>query len=398
MARRYGVVRAHAAKSSRNTPKITLTITNNPNEGGFIAYIFPIEEVPITINLSLDRLDDHAASLYSSSRNLVNAINDSPNNIDIIIDRIVERPNGLARRGYNTLNAIFGADTAAKLCNIDTSRASTFVVHSNVFFFPWDLLFRLSIQNFSRSDTNFDLHQLIKEFWAYHKIVGVMPYYINSNEKDLHTRNYPKKPKIGLICDPKLKYAKEEFAFFEGLDRLGKISLSTFTEWNAVGDDLVYEINDFFTKEKYDIIHISCHAVFDPEENIQFITLNNNRYFINDLDDDPVIEALGEPIVFLNICNTSHPLEKQWTSKKTWDFVSAFRSKGGTNIIALESLIFDSIARDMTVRFYNYLLQGVNIGEALHEARKEIIGRRNSLKDITALFYTAYCDPDITLQ
>jgi len=136
------------------------------------------------------------------------------------------------------------------------------------------------------------------------------------------------------------------------------------------------------------LIHFACHGSFDPEEHEQSIIYLEGNEKLRSRDISGTRRNFGRdrPFVFINACQTARADFSlvgigSWADK----FINA--QAGGF----LGSLweVDDRLAYDFTKAFYESLMDGKTIGEAVREARLQIKNEYNS----TWLAYSIYADP-----
>jgi hypothetical protein len=94
-------------------------------------------------------------------------------------------------------------------------------------------------------------------------------------------------------------------------------------------------------------------------------------------------------LVFMNACGSStiNPLSAA-------SFVSVFLGNGSAGFIGAETRIPDAFATEYAKVFYNRVVGGASIGEALRDAKWELLARyMNPL----GVLYTLHGNPDLRL-
>jgi len=98
----------------------------------------------------------------------------------------------------------------------------------------------------------------------------------------------------------------------------------------------------------------------------------------------------SKPLVFLNACGSSviNP-----TAPAT--FPHFFLKNGNRGFIGTETAVPDGVASAFSRTFYSFFLRGCSLGEAIHQAKWELVERhRNPL----GILYTVYADPELTVR
>jgi len=157
-----------------------------------------------------------------------------------------------------------------------------------------------------------------------------------------------------------------------------------------------------YLKRPLHIVHFGCHAEgAESEENAKFQV--NQTFYLSLYD---FIERnctfIGNPLVFLNACETgifrgkaarSTSEDNPLAPKVAADFVRVFlRDLGACGVLATEYKIPSDFAAEFAKEFYSlFLKRELSAGEALLQSRQEFIrNRRNPL----GLFFSAYLEPE----
>lgn len=139
------------------------------------------------------------------------------------------------------------------------------------------------------------------------------------------------------------------------------------------GDDATYQnILRQFVRRPYSVIHYCGHVDYDSTKRLSSIRLRAGR-----LSADDVLPMFrGNPVVFLNACYSDLRLEAQMASARTESFAQAFmlgNEKGvATAVIGTMWRIPDEpdeAGREFSLTFYQCLLKGGSIGEAMRISR-----------------------------
>lgn len=159
-------------------------------------------------------------------------------------------------------------------------------------------------------------------------------------------------------------------------------------------------LNDLLRSGEYDVIHYAGHAFFDKEDgDLSGLLLQHGEVFFA----QKIRRLLrGRPLVFLNACQTGRTANEEQPQKVDYflrgpaeGLASAFVYGGASGCIGSLWPIYDRPAAAFAIHFYNRVLEGHMIGEALRLARVEI--RRQHPESITWAAFVLYGDPTIRL-
>jgi hypothetical protein len=100
--------------------------------------------------------------------------------------------------------------------------------------------------------------------------------------------------------------------------------------------------------------------------------------------------ADSRPFVFLNACSSSLVDPLGATSFPNL-FLERFHCRG---FVGSETTVSDAVAAEFSRAFYTYLLQGVPLGEAFHNARWRLA---REFGNPLGLFYSCYADPKMSV-
>ena len=195
------------------------------------------------------------------------------------------------------------------------------------------------------------MRQIANNFWGFNRIIGRRP--MKENAPRSHpqpARLLRENPRVAFIWDSNLKFVDEELAFLEQLDRENRIGLVLFDEWQHVRQirEIPPLLNSFLMSDDWDIVHFACHAEPGDDEYESYIQIGEAfRYEKSFLNWHPQVVGLNNPLVFFNACTT-----RSRSPYHTYDFISEFWDRGASNVIAVESLVSSSIARDFAIEFY----------------------------------------------
>jgi CHAT domain len=158
-------------------------------------------------------------------------------------------------------------------------------------------------------------------------------------------------------------------------------------------------MNDALRGGGFDVIHYAGHAAFEAQNpELSGLLLHDDEVFFAQK-----IQSLveGQPLVFLNACESSRTANEQdvqttgYLAEPAEGLAAAFVYGGALGCIGALWPVYDQGAADFAVEFYNRLLEGNLVGEALRLARAEI--RRQRPEEITWASYVLYGDPTFRL-
>jgi hypothetical protein len=147
----------------------------------------------------------------------------------------------------------------------------------------------------------------------------------------------------------------------------------------------------------YDIIHFSGHAYFNAENPDESgLLLAGQNVFIA----QTIQRTLrGRPLILLNACESGREMmregEVSYTASETEGLASSFIRGGALGIVGTLWPIFDEGAAQFAAAFYDRLLSGQTLGEALRQARQEL--KETRPHDVTWASFVLYGDPTLTM-
>ena len=146
---------------------------------------------------------------------------------------------------------------------------------------------------------------------------------------------------------------------------------------------------------RYQVIHYTGHAVFDPRRPERTgLKLAGERMLLASQ-----IEGVlrGHPLVFLNACSSAREAERQvaYVGPQAEGLAAAFLAGGAAGFVGAQWPIFDRGSRDFAFAFYQRLMDGASIGEALRVARSD--GRARRPTDATWASFVFYGNPALRL-
>lgn len=159
-------------------------------------------------------------------------------------------------------------------------------------------------------------------------------------------------------------------------------------------------MNKVLREGNFKVIHFAGHAFFDPDDaDLSGLLLDGEEKFLA----QKVHRLLeGRPLVFLNACesgSTANEEEPQQIGEYMQGYAeglaSAFIYGGARGCIGSLWPIYDDAAADLAIHFYNNVVRGYMIGEALRLARRAIKDKSND--QITWAAYVLYGDPTLRL-
>jgi CHAT domain-containing protein len=159
-------------------------------------------------------------------------------------------------------------------------------------------------------------------------------------------------------------------------------------------------LNQLLRSDQYDVIHYSGHAFFDDNDpDYSGLLLHNREIFFA----DKVRRLLGgRPLVFLNACESARSANEGRTSTLSYNLqkpaqglAASFVYGGALGCIGSLWPINDLRAANFAAEFYNQVLEGQLIGEAMRRARVRI--KSNEPNEITWAAFVLYGDPTFRL-
>jgi hypothetical protein len=158
-------------------------------------------------------------------------------------------------------------------------------------------------------------------------------------------------------------------------------------------------LNKVMREGNFKVIHFAGHAFFDKDDaDLSSLLLDGEEQFLA----QKVQRLLeGRPLVFLNACesgttaNEEEPQTIGYMQEQAEGLASAFIYGGARGCVGSLWPIYDIPAADFAVHFYNNVVRGFMIGEALRLARLEI--KKKYDDQITWAAYVLYGDPTLRL-
>jgi hypothetical protein len=154
-----------------------------------------------------------------------------------------------------------------------------------------------------------------------------------------------------------------------------RIEVDDIMERKASGSAL----NEALSAGRYDVIHYAGHAYFNANDSdMSGLLLHQKEVFVA----QKVRRLLeGRPLVFLNACETARTANEEDPQKVDYllqpasGLASAFIYGGAIGCIGSLWPIYDKPAEEFAIEFYNRVLDGYMIGQAMLEARQTIYQR-----------------------
>lgn len=209
-----------------------------------------------------------------------------------------------------------------------------------------------------------------------------------------------------IYSDPRdnLDYAKQEVVMIEqDLKRdLGdEVDITLLKKERITGA----ELNRILRRGEFQVIHYAGHASFDREDaDLSGLLLPDSEVFFA----QKIRRLLeGNPLVFLNACESGASANERGQTGPTRGYLSSYLQKpaeglasafiygGALGCIGTLWPVYDSPAARFAVQFYQKVLEGHTLGEAVRLARDE--NRKTFPKDITWASFVLYGDPRFRL-
>ncbi|MCW5853383.1 MAG: CHAT domain-containing protein [Anaerolineae bacterium] len=211
-----------------------------------------------------------------------------------------------------------------------------------------------------------------------------------------------RKVRFLLIADPMadLPKAADEVDILEkNLRQLwgDRIEITTLRKGEATGEAL----NRLLRGGTVDVIHYAGHAFFDEKDSdLSGLVLHDRELFLA----QKIRRLLeGRPLVFLNACesglarNEAPPQDAalSYLQRPAEGLASAFIYGGAIGCIGSLWPVYDRYAAQFATTFYDLVLQGYRLGEAMRRARLDIYA--TNPEPVTWAAYVLYGDPTLQL-
>jgi hypothetical protein len=160
------------------------------------------------------------------------------------------------------------------------------------------------------------------------------------------------------------------------------------------------ELTKVLRQDTYDVIHFAGHAFFDDYDgDLSGLLLHNGELL---LAQKVRLLLAGQPLVFLNAspsgCTANEEAPQQidrYLQGPAEGLASAFIYGGALGCVSSLWPIYDEPAADFAIHFYNHVVSGYMVGEALRLARCKI--KQDYNNQITWAAYVLYGDPTLQL-
>jgi len=230
-------------------------------------------------------------------------------------------------------------------------------------------------------------------FWGFKHVIEVPPQQsVESKAPPPLCEKIPsgKLPQLGGGLNDGLKLAGEHRATMTAL--AGTPATASWKFWESIGDELL----DKLAEESLDVIYLYCHArggTADPDiypPCLEFET-GANRLARQITSDEFTSKApwAHNPLVFLNGCGTV---------AFSPDALSPFVQKlvnglGASGVVGTEISVWEDFATEFAESFLKQFLARRTAGEAIVDARRALLAKRNPL----GLAYTLYASAGLRL-
>jgi hypothetical protein len=212
--------------------------------------------------------------------------------------------------------------------------------------------------------------------------------------------NDPKLP-MTVFCNPQLTYSQKEIKYLKDAESL----INLYGPWPEEGKlaemaAARYIMNPSigFDKQPRDpvvtVLHLACHSSTAAEQALRLggeygdVSLSNLRAVL--MTKEGANARARRPLVFLNACATAVPRVADRSS-----FTSFLLDQGFRGVLGTLCDISDVVAAHFAVVFYEALLNGRTVGQAMYDARWHLMDKhRNPL----GLLYTFYGNVDLKLS
>lgn len=159
------------------------------------------------------------------------------------------------------------------------------------------------------------------------------------------------------------------------------------------------ELNRLIGFDSFDIIHYAGHAAFDESKpDLSGLLMNDSVPFFA----QKIRRLLtGRPLVFLNACETGRTANEapqtvgRYLGAPAEGLTSAFVYGGAMACIGAQWPVFDDSAAEFALTFYESMLAGNFVGEALRRARQET--KERFPDEISWASFVLYGDPTFRL-
>lgn len=219
--------------------------------------------------------------------------------------------------------------------------------------------------------------------------------------QDLTLKGNPKLP-LKCFVEQSLPGAMEEVEFFKsnhGIEFDGPWPETKLDQFSDLLAQYLQFANKTFAgdlrKQADQIQHFVCHCQTDesiPTDSTLKLSEENSVTIAELHASMKPPSQLGNqepgPLIFLNACGTSK-MDPMTVASFPQFFL---KDNGNRGFIGTETNIPDEFAADFSRSFYESLLNGVRLGEAIYEAKWKMLREQNNPLGI---LYTLYADPDM---
>ena len=175
----------------------------------------------------------------------------------------------------------------------------------------------------------------------------------------------------------------------------GRLNIDVYKKEQVTGAKL----NQILLEGEYDVIHYAGHASFNAQDpTLSGLLLHDGELFFA----QKIFSLLeGRPLVFLNACQSGVTANEQHRSRllerqnPAAGLASAFIYGGALGCIGSLWPVYDRSAAEFAIHFYNLVLEGYMIGEAMRQARHKIYDKDPN--DMTWAAFILYGDPTFVL-
>jgi CHAT domain-containing protein len=160
------------------------------------------------------------------------------------------------------------------------------------------------------------------------------------------------------------------------------------------------KLNQALLSGEYDVIHFAGHAAFNAQDPDKSGLLLHGAEVFFSQKIQRMVE--GQPLVFLNACETGRTANEdapqsvgEYFWKPAEGLASAFLYGGALGCVGSHWPVYDEPAAEFAIEFYNCVLEGHMIGEAMRLARRKLIQEHPD--SITWAAFVLYGDPTFRL-
>ena len=396
-------------KNIRRVPKLKLESGKKANT----LIVTDANNVPHEISCDFDVIA--AGDLRRGLRRTLETITKQLNSDDIPELTIAHASNALEaldRRGRSMMVSIFGRDREklSKLFEANfplwSAGSSPIVITAAAEltrFLPLEFLPLFDLRSWPRYPDWPTLAQAARRFPGFSAIIR-REFYNLKVPQDLTLKSNPRLP-LKCFFERSFPGALEEVEFFKNNHSIEFDGPWPETKLEQFPDLLAQYLqfaNQTFTgnlrNQADQIQHFTCHCETDelvPSDSTLALS-EENIATIADLQASlrPPSQLENQepgPLIFLNACGTSK-MDPMTAASFPQFFL---KDNGNRGFIGTETSIPDDVAAYFSRRFYESLLSGVRLGEAIYEAKWKMLYETNNPLGI---LYTLYADPDMVIS